>query len=170
MPWPLGSPLNNVPPLQFLPKLCAVLSRKRSALPKGDATQLFHYTAPIGLLGIIESGKLWAADGLNLNDKNERREAINIAREIMRELVNDDAMSANQKSWLEELLGEGESARWWQQPLDVYTVSLSPRGDSVAQWQSYCPRSGGFAVGFTAGYLDLYEAGSLGKRRRSSLS
>jgi len=59
-----------------LPTYSKVLNRKTPSI-------LFHYTTPIGLLGISQSKKIWATDLRFLNDKKEFQHSLDITHSIL---------------------------------------------------------------------------------------
>ena len=59
-----------------LPTYLKILNRKRPSI-------LFHYTTPIGLLGISQSKKIWATDLRFLNDKKEFQHSLDITHSIL---------------------------------------------------------------------------------------
>src|SRR5262245_39760281 len=56
------------------------LRAKRPPLPRD---LLYHYTTQAGLLGIIESGALWASNVRYLNDRGEFGHAMGIAEKLL---------------------------------------------------------------------------------------
>ena len=60
-----------------LPTYSKVLDRRTPSV-------LFHYTTPIGLLGISQSKQIWATDLRFLNDKKEFQHSLDIIHSILK--------------------------------------------------------------------------------------
>ena len=116
-----------------------------------DNDYLYHYTTPVGLIGIVEKRILWATDVFYLNDSEEFALGIQIARSYLRskleEVTNSDSVIGRIKWLLDQLKKIGPS-----QKRDVYVSSLSEEDDQLSQWRAYCA-GGGFAIGFKYGKI-----------------
>ena len=128
-----------------LPTYSKVLNRKTPSI-------LFHYTTPIGLLGISQSKKIWATDLRFLNDKKEFQHSLDITHSILEGFFKVDDNPKKLKGlnydFIEHLrinLGK----KW--NP-EVYVASFTEEGDLLSQWRGYCP-NGGFSIGFNYGLL-----------------
>lgn len=109
---------------------------------------LYHYTTAQGLLGILESGRLWASNSRFMNDPSEIVYATQLFRRVA--LAEIDAFNARFKvkgvellrmlitSWLQEY---EENAR-------VYVSCFCKSGDLLSQWRGYGAYGGGYAIGF----------------------
>lgn len=115
-------------------------------------THLFHYTGPAGVIGILQSRKLWAGRPADMNDATEQLLAQEFAESELRRL--DFPTGSFGEGMVEYAL---ERLRLRQPVLlgmsRAYTVSLSSEGDALEQWRAYCPRSGGVALGFRSEHL-----------------
>lgn len=105
-------------------------------------SHVYHYTNSTGLIGILESKKIWATNIRFLNDINEVIEATKTAKEI---LIEKSAASGGERkkrlfnSMLENI---DEVAS------HIYVCSFSADGNSLSQWRAYCPPTGGgYALG-----------------------
>jgi hypothetical protein len=105
----------------------------------------FHYTSPAGLLGILRSRAIWAAQTGFLNDLTELRLAAELA------LAEIDRCVA---AWQDQ----GAAGHFRLQGLQVmrtiaatphpmvFVASLSRLEDDLSQWRGYCGGTGGFAL------------------------
>ena len=101
---------------------------------------LYHYTSPAGLYGIFTNKSVWATDLHYFNDSSEFFYAIGLTRRIM----------ANDGSFIEEpdfvkIINDYISCI---RSIHKFVFSLSECGDLLSQWRGYCPRDGGYAIGF----------------------
>lgn len=94
---------------------------------------VYHYTSPYALVSILESKKIWATNYDLLNDKEELINSLKLFSQM-----------ANNSNW-----DVKDAIRFLEtEPLNVAVFSLSSKGDSLSQWRSYCPPTGGYAIGF----------------------
>ena len=56
----------------------------------GQEDELFHYTTVEGLIGIVETGKLWASDYRFSNDASEIHEGIELIKSRTETLLADE--------------------------------------------------------------------------------
>ena len=115
------------------PKVTAhLLSR-----PKG---RIYHYSSQRGLLGILDTRELWATKIQFMNDAEEFRHAVALARAVLKQRQND--------------LGKIEAINCAIQHLpviettDIFVACFSEAGDLLSQWRGYCPDGIGFSIGF----------------------
>src|SRR5688572_29517460 len=108
---------------------------------------LFHYTSPAGLKGILVSRRLWFTECRSLNDTSELTYAEQLIRAtLMSEIPN---VRAEYREWLSAAAGiVGQMAAATQ----LYVASFCEQGDSLGQWRAYarrgyCIRFSGDAVG-----------------------
>lgn len=103
---------------------------------------LYHYTSPQGLLGILQSQKLWATESLYLNDSTEINHGIELAEEIIDEKVLSVTSEVEKSTLLDikekinDFLGE------------VYITCFSENGDLLSQWKGYGSYGEGYSVEF----------------------
>ena len=125
-----------------LPTYSKVLDRRTPSV-------LFHYTTPIGLLGISQSKQIWATDLRFLNDKKEFQHSLDIIHSILKGFYKVDDNPKKLKGlnydFIEHLrINLGKRKKW--NP-EVYVASFTEKGDLLSQWRGYCPQ-GGFSIGF----------------------
>ena len=105
-----------------------------------QSTILYHYTDADGLLGIIEDKQLWATSILHLNDSQEfnylRESALKYLKRCLREKGRE----------LFHMDNFAKVARAIKPQRFVFC--LSKHGDRLSQWRGYCPKGGGYSIGF----------------------
>lgn len=123
-----------------LPTYSKILNRKRPSI-------LFHYTTPIGLLGISQSKKIWATDLRFLNDKKEFQHSLDITNSILEGFykVDDNPKKLKGLNYdFVEFVRINLREKWNPK---VYVASFTEEGDLLSQWRGYCSK-GGFSIGF----------------------
>lgn len=113
---------------------------------------LYHYTTQEGLLGIVQSKKIWATHHQCLNDTQEFLHVKDLVRKELDErckTANSDSVSLL-KAMRSMLDGPGN------EDVNLYVASFSEDGgDSLSQWRAYSGQASGFALGFRGDQLDL---------------
>lgn len=110
---------------------------------------LYHYTNAQGLLGMLQSKRLWASNSRFMNDPTEIKYATRLARDVILEETENDsspAMKRFQHRLLSILGGYDQGAI-------VYITCFCCEGDLLSQWRGYGSTGGGYAVGFDASSL-----------------
>lgn len=103
-----------------------------------DGSGVFHYTDAAGLLGIIQSGTLWATEAVGLNDS---REVTAGQDELTRRISAEEDPEV--RDILEDRLPPplDESG-----PSGVFVLSASRRNDDANQWRLYGDGGVGYCV------------------------
>ncbi len=134
-------------------RLCGEIDSRFQELSNLEATDeeqpppcLYHYTSAQGLLGIIQSGELWATNVLYLNDASELLDANEVlASELETEPVKLGDADA---SYMQKFIpGHSEGV-----PLDHFVVSFCETGDMLGQWRAY-GAGNGYSIGFHSSAL-----------------
>jgi hypothetical protein len=60
---------------------------------------LYHYTSSIGLLGILNTQKIWATEASHLNDSQEIKYGINLVTEKLESFLGNE-------TWISEVIKE----------------------------------------------------------------
>lgn len=129
---------------------------------------LYHYTSQNGLLGILKDNKLWMTNILYLNDSSEYRHTIDLLKSEVEE--RKERLSPYKGLMYSTITQEDEINNKTHHTLDilkkfcevysdfsrkdtflqcyVFSLSNSKNGDDLNQWRSYCPKEGGFSIGF----------------------
>ncbi len=108
--------------------------------------ELYHYTSPTALLGILEKGSAWATMIHYMNDAQEMQYAFDLARTILVEESGSEIGTLNTLTPFEELFNV-------MKYVAVFAFSLSSRKDLLSQWRAYCPPEGGYCITFDSGML-----------------
>ena len=96
---------------------------------------IYHYTDINGLLGMIETGKIWATHVSRLNDSIEYHHGIKGVVDYGR-----NAMLASSKPLVEKILSEFRR-------VETYVASYSTKHDLLSQWRSYSGGKVGYCLG-----------------------
>jgi hypothetical protein len=104
---------------------------------------LYHYTSLRGLDGIIKDKVLRATDIRFFSDSSEFQYTINLAREL-----SSQRHDSFEKRFLREVL------RWSVPDTTFCAFCLSEQPDLLSQWRGYCPREGGYSLGFSTAALE----------------
>jgi len=106
---------------------------------------LYHYTNSKGLLGILDSGKIWTTKIQYLNDKSELNLALKyINEEIENQLRGDEKTRTDED--LTDMKGIIETLT--NQNINVSVASFTGQGDQLSQWRGYCNIGTGYSLGF----------------------
>lgn len=111
---------------------------------------LYHYTRSEGLIGIVNTGKIWATNILYLNDAKEFRHGVELGAKYVKQLF-EEATDPDQKAYLEQLEASVDKMKT-ANAAPGYVCSFSELEDDLSQWRAYCP-TGGFAIGFRRNLL-----------------
>lgn len=106
---------------------------------------VYHYTDAAGLIGMLNSGKIWATDYRFLNDRSE----IVHTRMMLRDLINSKMRSSPDAIRSKFYAGILESDEK-EQELDLFVFSMSEAADDLSQWRGYAREGEGFTIGFCA--------------------
>jgi hypothetical protein len=122
-----------------------------------DANQtLWHYTTGEGLIGIVESGTLFATQASCLNDATEVRYGSNLLRDAflaLRQKTVVDAETAQLLDQLETAFLDDDPSNPSHAPSSWFITCFSTEEDDLSQWRGYCIGENGYAIGFRAGGL-----------------
>jgi hypothetical protein len=115
---------------------------------------LYHYTNPVGLLGIVQEHQLWASNALFLNDSAELvhvQEILNTVIMMLRRDYREDTPAERTPLRLLQLVERlfPAAQEWW----DVYVACFCHKDDLLSQWRGYPGTSGGYAIGFNTASL-----------------
>lgn len=119
---------------------------------------LYHYTSAAGLIGILDSGHVYASHYRHLNDVRELMAGWRVAQKLIRAARQRLFLSGAHKdifgSKLLFAIGNRPFTEEWPGPGDdVYVASFSENGDSLPQWRAYGDDGAGFALGVSPGSL-----------------
>lgn len=102
----------------------------------------WHYTNATGLLGILETGEIWAASPRFVNDTSEMTYGLDKLREYWGEGKLFDGLTKDDKKFISDALNASE----FEIQIDsTFFISTSKNGDNLSQWRNYSG-SDGFAI------------------------
>jgi len=115
------------------------LNTSESHFNTSPPRSLYHYTD--ALVDILESKEIWASKVQCLNDSQEIKRALNLARKNLKELIrHNQSMQSIQE--LEGMIWDIEH----YESVNIFAASFTGSGDSVSQYDRY----GRYAIGFTS--------------------
>ena len=105
---------------------------------------LYHYTTPQGLIGILENQKLWATEFSFLNDASELSYGMNLSIEVLENEICSHANTILDKYLLlvEDLIKKKKDIN------PYFVTSFSEYKDLLSQWKGYGQNGQGFSLGF----------------------
>lgn len=123
-------------------KTNAALSPIQATLPELDTSPLpdavHHYTDMSGVLGVVETGVLWATDYRYLNDSSEVRYTFDLASQVIRTHLPHKTLTSLSQAFLENI-----SAGTSNYVATVYYLCCFSEADnSLSQWRAYGGRQG----------------------------
>lgn len=111
---------------------------------------LYHYTGIGGLLGIVETRKIWASHAYYLNDSKEILYACEVLRKVLSQCISDH--QNDEREFLEQF------TKWLEtfhvNHYHIFIFSLSEERSLLSQWRSYTPHGKGVSLGFSAHILN----------------
>src|SRR3972149_5919227 len=113
---------------------------------------LYHYTSKTGLLGIIKDKCLWATNILYLSDAAEFSYTLEVSSKVLDTKMKDTTLTHNESKLIHKMYEVVQGNLEFHIP-DTYVACFSEDGDSLSQWRAYCPKTGGFSIGFDDEYL-----------------
>ncbi len=114
------------------------------------STTLYHYTGIGGLIGIVETGKIWASHAYYLNDSKEILYAGEVLHTVLSEKV--DSFDKEEREFLTQFAQWLETLRI--NTYDIFIFSLSEERSLLSQWRSYTPHGKGVNLGFSPSVLN----------------
>jgi hypothetical protein len=110
---------------------------------------LNHYTRGSGLLGVLNSDRLWATHTAFLNDASEYRYGFDVAREIVERITELNSNWAPKHPELAELIaGESTTHLEGGKLPSVFVSCFSTVGDDLSQWRGYTDPGDGYTLEF----------------------
>lgn len=110
--------------------------------------RLYHYTSFNGLLGIVQSGALWASDIRYMNDSAELKHTADLIRtEVTRRIRAGHAKPdlLNQfLDWVTHRITNGHM---------LFAASFRSNGNLLSQWRGYSRLGKGVSIGFNPEYI-----------------
>ncbi len=114
---------------------------------------LYHYTNVNGLIGIIESKKIWATDSRFLNDFSEISYGVELVKDIL-----DDAIKKEESGIILKFLKECKSFDTNIKGLfEIYITCFCEDGNLLSQWRGYGDRGDGYSIGIEIEKIKRFE-------------
>lgn len=111
---------------------------------------LYQYTDISGLIGIIESKKIWATDFRYLNDSSEINYGTSLVQSTLKKtLTNSDEYI---KHFINEFLALGDDFFSLE---NIYVACFCTNGDLLSQWRGYGNNGEGYSIGFNTFHTDF---------------
>jgi len=130
------------------------MMKRLGALDFDGETVLWHYTTGPGLLGIVESGQIFATQVACLNDSSETTYATELFKSAISKasetLAPDDSGHVLLKHIQSEFRDETGQAS--SSSSKFFVACFTTQKDDLSQWRAYSDIGGenGYAIGFKA--------------------
>jgi DUF2971 family protein len=123
----------------------ALHHHKIFASDRPPGNEIWHYTDAAGLIGIIQSGKIWCTQVSCLNDSLEERYFGDLVHAYVKML-----QASNTNLTHGVLLRAADEAIATQDvaPVGTFVACFSEVGDDLGQWRGYGGGQCGYALGF----------------------
>lgn len=109
---------------------------------------LYHYTSFKGLLGIVDSGVLWASDVRYMNDSAEMKHTADLIRtDVVSRIAGGHPLPKllNQfMDWVAYRITQGHM---------LFGASFRSNGNLLSQWRSYSSLGKGVSIGFNPEHI-----------------
>lgn len=105
---------------------------------------LFHYTTGGGLIGIIESDRMWATNIKYLNDHTELTHAVSLFQKVLESKGYDSEVMTEFKSRAAKTFNAFDGM------FDVYVLCFCTSDDLLSQWRGYTGPGGGYSLGLSS--------------------
>jgi len=136
--------VNSSPYTSFLRPLNEKLYAYWAQYQRGRPNLIYHYTTITGIIGIVQSGGVWATDIRFLNDSTELQYARDILLSRIKEEIAAQAISTLHKTFWERAIEVFKPG-----PSDYrFITCFCEDGDLLSQWRGYAGGTGGFSIGF----------------------
>jgi hypothetical protein len=116
---------------------------------------LYHYTSISALVGIVETGKIWASHAYYLQDSKEILHACSVMKRVLSESIQ--SYEGQEKEFVLEFDQWLESFR--DIPYQIFIFSFSEERSLLSQWRSYTPHGKGVSIGFSTAKLNQIAKG-----------
>lgn len=130
------------------------MMKRLGALDFDGETVLWHYTTGPGLLGIVESGQIFATQVACLNDSSETTYATELFKSAIKKASEAIAPDDPGHILLKHIEGElrEETGQAGSSPSKFFVACFTTQKDDLSQWRAYSEVGGenGYAIGFKA--------------------
>ena len=125
-----------------------LLSDLHRPTPYPARTELFHYTGPDGLLGILKSGEVHATHYRFLNDREEMLGAEKIILGVAQRLQQAPDVSQVWRNLMADFVRRYPTISMTK-VVEAYVASFTTKGNVLSQWRAYGASGAGYSLGFT---------------------
>jgi hypothetical protein len=145
-----------------LGKLIPIEEAFLARLTRGQPPEtIYHYTTAAGLLGIVNTNRLWASDLLYMNDSTE----VEYGRQLIIEVAA--AVAGEAKCPMAQMLCKSIDTVLYPVGMvsgGFYAACFCEEGDLLSQWRGYSGGVGGYALGFRSRDLQPFRASTPERR------
>ncbi|MDO8340435.1 MAG: DUF2971 domain-containing protein [Candidatus Woesebacteria bacterium] len=111
---------------------------------------LYHYTGIGGLLGIVESRRIWASHAYYLNDSKEILHACDALNKVLSAKVGE--FHGEEQEFVKQFAQWLDTFR--RDAFHIFIFSLSEERSLLSQWRSYTPHGKGVSLGFSPSIVE----------------
>ncbi|OZG74502.1 hypothetical protein BTA51_05745 [Hahella sp. CCB-MM4] len=109
---------------------------------------LYHYTSYTGLMGIVESGTIWAGDIRYMNDSAELRHTADLIRQETAHRISgghtNPVLLNSFFDWVSRRITNGHM---------LFGASFRANGNLLSQWRGYSTHGKGVSIGFSPSHI-----------------
>ena len=105
------------------------------------ADVIYHYTNSSALIGMLESGKIWATHVSRMNDSMEHKIGVALVERLVRENMEDQSRQLVERA-ISNLVS-----------VDTYIACYSSEVNRLSQWRAYAGLGVGYCIGFKSGEM-----------------
>jgi hypothetical protein len=140
-------------------RVCSGSNTYLKVIEFNDQEIIWHYTSGDALLGIVETGTLYATQVSCLNDSTEIRYAARLVRDAFMNVRSD---TEEESRFLERIVKATveEPAAPTNLPSAWFVTCFSKEKHDLSQWRAYSGGENGYAIAFLARPLSDEEVSS----------
>lgn len=112
---------------------------------------LYHYTSLSGLLGILQSQKIWGTEFSYLNDSSEMSYGLKLIDVHLLEF------SKGKDLWVDKFINITMESLKETCNMEIYIACFCENGDLLSQWKGYTEFGKGFSIGLDASQLSKFK-------------
>jgi hypothetical protein len=128
---------------------CSRIARENGCFDFQPDQIVWHYTDSAGLLGILQSSKLYATQVSGLNDAKETRHAADIFAKALKQLTTNRSAETEVVAFLNSIVQFSKENEDSHSISKFFVTCFSGEEDDLTQWDRY-GKQNGYAIGFYA--------------------
>ena len=113
---------------------------------KSPPQTLYHYTTAAGLIGLLQSNRVWASHAGFLNDASE----VVYAQRLVAGVLDQRASGISDEIGAEFFRRAQRMAEPTSGYREFYVACFCEDGDLLSQWRAYGSAGGGYSIGFAS--------------------